>query len=211
MKSLFRKVCAVLLFSLSLLVISNVNASLVTFTDTDLASGNPVTNGGITLTTSNTGGSIGFIGSGNFTGLHLGGTNTPGSYSLGFSEAIVSIEIEFDALSSVGTLPVETLFNFATNSGAANISYINQFGTTFDGSTVTSAANDGQGIISLSGLFNSFSFDHDQGAQFGFVIERVVVNTSPVPVPAAVWLFGSGLIGLIGMKKQSIKVSTLSA
>jgi hypothetical protein len=33
-------------------------------------------------------------------------------------------------------------------------------------------------------------------------------NVSPVPVPAAVWLFGTGLIGLFGMRKKS---STLSA
>ncbi|MCK4823198.1 VPLPA-CTERM sorting domain-containing protein [bacterium] len=28
-------------------------------------------------------------------------------------------------------------------------------------------------------------------------------GVAPVPVPAAVWLFGSGLIGLIGMAKRS--------
>ncbi|HIB83546.1 MAG TPA: VPLPA-CTERM sorting domain-containing protein, partial [Chromatiaceae bacterium] len=28
------------------------------------------------------------------------------------------------------------------------------------------------------------------------------VNVSDVPVPAAVWLFGSGLIGLVGMARR---------
>ena len=119
------------------------NADVITFTDTDLASGNPATVGGVTVTTSNTGGSISFIGSGQFTGLHLGGNNTSGLYTLSFSEVITSIVIEFDALSSVGTLPVETLFNFATNNGAAAIGFTAQFGTTFDGTTITSTANDG--------------------------------------------------------------------
>ena len=32
-----------------------------------------------------------------------------------------------------------------------------------------------------------------------------VLQVAPVPVPAAVWLFGSGLIGLIGMRKKSSK------
>lgn len=31
-------------------------------------------------------------------------------------------------------------------------------------------------------------------------------SVSAVPVPATVWLFGSGLIGLIGMKRKSLKV-----
>ncbi len=34
---------------------------------------------------------------------------------------------------------------------------------------------------------------------------------SPVPVPAATWLFGSGLIGLVGMRRKLPKVSILSA
>ena len=38
-------------------------------------------------------------------------------------------------------------------------------------------------------------------------------NVSPgaVPVPPAIWLFGSGIIGLIGMRKYHHKASTLSA
>lgn len=32
----------------------------------------------------------------------------------------------------------------------------------------------------------------------------VVVSTSPVPVPAAVWLFGSGLLGLVGIARRKI-------
>jgi len=37
------------------------------------------------------------------------------------------------------------------------------------------------------------------------VDERVgtfLVNTSPVPLPAGVWLFGSGLLGLIGIARR---------
>jgi len=42
---------------------------------------------------------------------------------------------------------------------------------------------------------------------FGLGIDNVNVNVSAVPVPAAVWLFGSGLAGLIGAsrkKKQAL-------
>ena len=117
---------------------------------------------------------------------------------MGFSQAISSIEIEFDALSSVGTLPVETLFNFATSNGAVSILYTNQFGTTFDGFTITSTENDGQGIINFAGTpFTFFSFFHNQGEQSGFVIERLVINTveTSVPEPTTLGLLGAGALG----------------
>ena len=31
-----------------------------------------------------------------------------------------------------------------------------------------------------------------------------VAGTAPIPVPAAVWLFGSGLLGLIGITKRKV-------
>ena len=44
----------------------------------------------------------------------------------------------------------------------------------------------------------------NQYAQLDFAIS--VANTSAVPVPAAVWLFGSGLVGLVGVARRK-KVS----
>lgn len=34
------------------------------------------------------------------------------------------------------------------------------------------------------------------------VTAELIVSTSPVPIPAAVWLFGSGLIGLLGFSRR---------
>ena len=190
-----------LLATLTSITCGAAQAAEISFSDVQLSSGNPVSSGGLTLTTSTSGGSIAFIGSGTFIGLWLGQSDTAGSYTLSFSQAISSIEIEFDALSGTGTPPPETLFNFANSNGAINISYTNQFGTTFDGTTITSTVGDGQGIIDFAGPdFNSFSFDHDQGVQSGFVIERIVVNT--VPIPAAAWLFASALGGLVVVKRK---------
>lgn len=44
------------------------------------------------------------------------------------------------------------------------------------------------------------------GGDFWYKNSKIVVNYSlkPVPVPAAVWLFGSALLGLIGKKRKSI-------
>ena len=204
-KSIYLALLAVLLSPMA------ANADVITFTDVNLASGNPVTVDGFTTTTTTGGGSISFIGSGQFTGLHLGGANTPGLYTLNFSELITSIVIEFDALSSTGpNLPVETLFNFATNNGVAAIGYTNQFGTIFDGTTITSTENDGQGIIDFMGAaFSTFSFDHNQGfGQNGFVIERLVVTTADVaavPEPGTLALLGIGLAGM-GFSKRKKKV-----
>ena len=47
--------------TLAFLAATSANGALVTFTDTQLASGNPVTSGGVTLTTSTVGGIITFI------------------------------------------------------------------------------------------------------------------------------------------------------
>ena len=37
-------------------------------------------------------------------------------------------------------------------------------------------------------------------------IDDIAITTSPVPVPAALWLFGSGLIGLIGIARHKHSV-----
>lgn len=49
------------------------------------------------------------------------------------------------------------------------------------------------------------------GKQFGMVLDDIKVNApvKTVPVPAAVWLFGSGLLGLLSMRGR--KTSAISA
>jgi len=61
---------------------------------------------------------------------------------------------------------------------------------------------------SLSGFTNltSFSFD-DNSASGSFYIDNIELTPSAVPAPAAVWLFGSGLVGFIGLRKKSVKLS----
>jgi len=42
----------------------------------------------------------------------------------------------------------------------------------------------------------------DDGYSYGFIEFRLMDNPSPVPVPAAVWLFGSGLLGFLSLSKR---------
>ena len=46
----------------------------------------------------------------------------------------------------------------------------------------------------------TFQFVTDGGGYF--MIDDIQITGNPVPVPAAVWLLGSGLIGLIGLGKK---------
>ena len=63
--------------------------------------------------------------------------------------------------------------------------------------------NDGSGWISDSAIVslgaNAYSVTFATGAN---VIEVDVQVVPAVPVPAAVWLFGSGLIGLVGIARR---------
>ncbi|MGB5426834.1 MAG: VPLPA-CTERM sorting domain-containing protein, partial [Gammaproteobacteria bacterium] len=49
------------------------------------------------------------------------------------------------------------------------------------------------GTINLSGTF---------GTSQELSKIQILAGGSPVPVPAAVWLFGSGLLGLVGMARH---------
>lgn len=61
------------------------------------------------------------------------------------------------------------------------------------------------GVNGAPANFNSsFMFFDDLGGAYGDLLGewRANVTISPVPVPAAVWLFGSGLLGLAGIARR---------
>lgn len=52
------------------------------------------------------------------------------------------------------------------------------------------------------GTFNG-SYDDAYGARLATFGMDIRLNMAPVPIPAAVWLFGSGLLGLVGVARRS--------
>ncbi|NNE63540.1 MAG: PEP-CTERM sorting domain-containing protein [Gammaproteobacteria bacterium] len=58
--------------------------------------------------------------------------------------------------------------------------------------------------LALGQTTNSVTLNLIQAPFFGTSdpMEVVAINSSVVPVPAAVWLFGTGIIGLIGFSKR---------
>ena len=60
-------------------------------------------------------------------------------------------------------------------------------------------------IISLN--FDLFDLPGTTVDGWEYDIDNVKITTTVVPVPAAVWLFGSGLLGLIGVARRKLKAA----
>lgn len=116
-----------------------------------------------------------------------------------------------------------TVDNFGTLSDTTSLVQVGDDGAALPGSdTVQFAGNQGnfQASLDWSGATSSFSGDDIptvsviQGMNPFFVIREsgqidlqalitsTSFETSAVPVPAATWLFGSGLLGLVGMARR---------
>ena len=53
-----------------------------------------------------------------------------------------------------------------------------------------------------AGDFSSFFFDFISNGQFAGTWDAGTFTVTAVPVPAAVWLFGSGLLALVGLSRR---------
>ncbi|MCR4347384.1 MAG: VPLPA-CTERM sorting domain-containing protein [Sulfuricaulis sp.] len=85
---------------------------------------------------------------------------------------------------------------------------------TFDFELGASLSGSAKPFVGVFGYPNvaSGTIDYLHTAAFGYTLPEGVTFTSasgqfmsPVPVPAAVWLFGSGLLGLIGVARRRVK------
>jgi hypothetical protein len=75
--------------------------------------------------------------------------------------------------------------------------------TSLPGSLVDFQVSWLQTAYEVKGIKIYVNTDHDMGAWEEIDAVRLTGATSaPVPVPAAVWLLGSGLVGIIGMRRR---------
>ncbi len=134
-----------------------------------------------------------------FFGLNWTATNgtlleAPGSYSIDTATGLVGAStgvIAPDAIMNfdIGAGQVAGLIDFAYGT-TTGIRVINVWDVNADGS-LTAAGIPGM----ENGPFPGFNAAFDLSA-------TGLITTSPVPVPAAVWLFGSGLVGLAGIARR---------
>ncbi|BBO68373.1 hypothetical protein DSCA_23030 [Desulfosarcina alkanivorans] len=103
----------------------------------------------------------------------------------------------------------QNLLAFESIPDGDNFNAVPALDTDFDGN------GDGTELTDVLSLFSAsivgtgdvldvrFTFDLDSGDE-DIAIDNVQINgVSAVPVPAAVWLLGSGLVGLIGIRRKT--------
>jgi hypothetical protein len=144
------------------------------------------------------GGSSGFTGSidasGNISLTPTGAIATVGDFPSLVDEAW-NVD-NFNGGSGAGT-------NFVPNSPNSNTAY-DSFSTgsaTNGAGTINGAAYDGTTAILVKGGSIGSAWGGFFGAQY-LEVWNVSFVPTVVPVPAAVWLFGSGLVGLVGVARR---------
>jgi hypothetical protein len=155
-----------------------------------------------------------------FEGLWFGRTQGSATYTLTFNNPIEFFSLHVNAMSTYYYQVAEKIENFKVNAlGAPTLSFENIHFTQWNGTTVTSGPqDDGEFILTITAAigqsFSSVSFFHfQQNSPNGSVIRDIsyriasapdpkppIVSPteppSPVPLPASLPLFASGLAGL---------------
>ena len=119
---------------------------------------------------------------------HSGTTFGPGSYTFDTVEGASYTNVTVGA----GQVGGHILFDW---NGTFDIDVVNVWdvaGDTYTSTDVVADQNGVDGILGLKMIDGPFS---NNSANFNF-------TAAAVPVPAAVWLFGSGLLGLVGVARR---------
>jgi len=131
-------------------------------------------------------------------------TNQPTVLSGGMVEIDFQMDIQLDGM---GLLPVEYRIGIDNTFNANNPSA--DTATLLSGPQNIAFAMDGadylltfHGFSRDSGLTYETFATLPEGQQTTAQIYASITNLTPVPVPAALWLFGSGLIGLAGLARR---------
>ena len=100
----------------------------------------------------------------------------------------------------ITTCPAGTTAQSNSPVNAANVS-VDGIGAP-TGGTIESGIPLGQGALPMTIDFDNGTFFID-GSVAASTLGADFQVTSPVPIPAAVWLFGSALLGLVGVRRKA--------
>lgn len=145
-------------------------------------------------------------------GVYFGNPAIPGAFiEVGFSSPIYDgpgADLHIFDIDPLSVDPQETVDVFASNDGSSFV---------FVGSAA-GGSDSAQGLIDIGGLFSgpiSFLKIVQTSTSDAYDLDAVgaFYSTMVVPVPAAVWLFGSGLasILLVGRKKAPLSLAPCPA
>lgn len=142
----------------------------------------------------------------NGTILMQGGGSSSGNFH--FSTPVTNPVID---LFSVGQLGVPVSFVFNTKNFSILSSGLGHWGTTGSslvqsGSTVT--GREGNGLLQFKGIYSDISFNLPNSEYYYGATVGAPLQT---PIPAAIWLFGSALAGLVGVSRRRSGREVLSA
>lgn len=182
--------------------VTTINAS-ADFENVGALNGNPYEEGGLSFSRSglsfnNNGcdyaGCNGHLGFNGFSGNYMYGTGNNGSFSISSLGTSIMHGLEF----MVGT---------GFYSSTASVSWQAYLNGTLVGNGSIASFGVGQviGFASQTG-FNELRYT-DLGSfgapAFDNVRAQLSPASAPVPAPSAVWLFGTGLVGLLGIKRYA--------
>jgi len=131
---------------------------------------------------------------------------------LSFNTAtVISVTGDFATYINVGNTPTMTGFQFSPSLSPNPVNVWNVGGFTFSMDSVASVVPPNNYVLALTGTgtITGNGFDPTEGF---FVLTAQTANqvnfswsssTAAVPVPAAVWLFASGLLGLVGIARKN--------
>jgi len=182
------KIIAGMLGIVSLLTVNLANAATVALTPSTLT---VVTGDAFSLTVQ---------GSDFLDGVSSGGVQLNWDPAL---LTITSTVADLDAsLQSNGFLPLATsVISESAIAVGGTFGTVGAAGVPFDFVTVNFTANSTAPIELLNSTFGDWQ-DGNGDSVLGVIFEGAQINVNPVPVPAAVWLFGSGLLGLVGVARR---------
>ncbi|MDC1288316.1 VPLPA-CTERM sorting domain-containing protein [Gammaproteobacteria bacterium] len=122
-----------------------------------------------------------------------------GTQIVGVTVAIT--EVERDGFNCCDGFLSSRLYGATT--GFVHTEYWDAYNKQFDPSLSTSAIPGGSSAYQYSIIRDSnWSLDLGGKVNWDWTVDIDIARVSPVPVPAAVWLFGTALVGLFGFNKR---------